>query len=147
MIKKWIILQNFETVLSGRPTQLNLGQISEEQLKKFLVIISNSKPERGEKYYCGFDVFWGNEAFEVRPMRLDARLPVAEHWLPMPSMTPAKPDEVVIVLRPGVLNDIDCAVSDAHNCPICIQSGMCPSPFIRKYIGKVLFPNKYAKQK
>ncbi len=147
MIKKWIILQNFETVLTGRPTQLNLGQISEEQLNKFLSIIRNSKPERGEKYHCGFDVFLIDKAFAVEPKPIGRNLPTTIEWLPASYISPAKPDEVVIVMRPGVLDDTDCVVSDTHNCPICIQSGMCPSPFIRKYIGKVLFPNKYAKQK
>ena len=149
MAAKWVILQNFETVLSGRPTQLNLGKMSEEQLNAFLSIIRNSKQELHSKYHCGFDVFWGDEAFEVRPMRFAGRnnVPATVHWHPAPELNPAKQNEIVIVMRPGVLADTDCTVSDAHNCPLCVRGGKCPSPFIRKYIGKVLFPNKYAKQK
>lgn len=149
MADKFVILQNFSTDLhtesySGRPTQINVGVANEEFQKKFIEIMRKCKPVDGNRFHCGFDVYYDDKtAFEVNPNRLHP----AVEWEPCSSVNKAGKDEMVIVMRPCVSKDTDCIVTRGHDCPVCIASGKCPSPFIRKYIGKVFFPKQYDKQR
>ncbi len=149
MTNKFVIIQSFAydhsaESYTGRPTQINVGSENEDWQKKFLEIMRNCKPVDGNRFHCGFDVYYDDEiAFEVRPNR---KRPAVE-WKPVASVNKAEKDEIVIVMRTGNLAETDCPVSRGHDCPVCIASGKCPSPFIRKYIGKVFFPNQYGKQR
>ena len=149
MAEKFVIIQNFAynrytPDYSGRPTQINVGPATEEFQKKFIECMRNCKPVDGNRYHCGFDVYYDdNMAFEVIPDRLHP----AVEWKPTKVSNRAEKDEMVIEMRPGKLKETDCPVSRSHDCPLCIASGKCPSPFIRKYIGRVFFPNQYGKQR
>ena len=149
MANKFLIIQSFAYARgaeshTGRPTQINAGAANEDWQKKFLEMLRNCKPVDGNRFHCRFDVYYGDEtAFEVRPNR---KRPAVE-WKPAASVNKAEKDEIVIVMRTGNLAETDCPVSYGHDCPVCIASGKCPSPFIRKYIGKVFFPNQYGKQR
>jgi hypothetical protein len=149
MADKFVILQNFSTDLhtesySGRPTQINVGVANEEFQKKFIEIMRKCKPVDGNRFHCGFDVYYDDKtAFEVNPNRLHP----AVEWEPCSSVNKAGKDEMVIEMQPGKVKETDCPVSRGHDCPVCIASGKCPSPFIRKYIGKVFWPDKYGKQR
>lgn len=148
MSNKFLIIQSFAydrgaESYTGRPTQINAGAANEDWQKKFLEMLRNCKPVDGNRFHCGFDVYYGDEtAFEVRPNR---KRPAVE-WKPVSSVNKAKKDEIVIVMRTGILAETDCPVSRGHNCPLCVASGKCPAPFIREYIGKVFFLKQYGKQ-
>ena len=148
MPNKFVMIQSFAynrhtPDYTGQPTQINVGAVAEDWQKKFLEMLRNCKPVDGNRFHCGFDVFYDDEtAFEVFPNR---RQPAVE-WNPGHTSNRAEEDEIVIVMRTGKLAETDCPVSRGHDCPLCIASGKCPSPFIRKYIGKVFFPNQYGKQ-
>lgn len=143
MSEKHVILMNYTTVNSGRPTQINVGTWSDAKQQEFLEIIRNLKKENYGTFSCCFDVFYGNEtAFEVRPWQKH----VATEWKPHDCINPAMKNEIVIVMRPGMLKNTDCVVSRIHDCPICMRNGQCAAPFIRKF-GKILFPNKYDKNR
>lgn len=148
MANKFLIIQSFAydhsaESYTGRPTQINAGAANEDWQKKFLEIMRNCKPVDGNRFHCGFDVYYDDEiAFEVRSNRMRP----AFEWHPTQCLNKAGKDEIVIVMRTGILAETDCPVSRSHDCPLCIASGKCPSPFIRKYIGKVFFPNQYGKQ-
>ena len=149
MANKFVVVQNFTYKpntpdYSGRPTQINVGVISEEVRKNFIEYIRNCKPIDGNKFHCGFDVYCDDKTgFEVRPNRKQP----AVDWNVSDCLNRAGKNEMVIEMRPGKLKETDCPVSRSHDCPLCIASGKCPSPFIQKYIGKVFFPNQYGKQR
>lgn len=149
MAEKFVIIQNFAynrytPDYSGRPTQINVGPATEEFQKKFIECMRNCKPVDGNRFHCGFNVYYDdNTAFEVRPDRLHP----AVGWKPSKGVNEAEKDEMVIVMRPCVLKDTDCLATCWHDCPVCIASGKCPSPFIRKYIGRIFFPDQYGKQR
>ena len=146
---KFVIIQNFTYApytpdYSGRPTQINVGEVTEKFQKQFVDFIRNCKPVDGNRFSCGFDLYYDdNTAFEVRPNRLQP----AVEWEPAKCINKAEKDEMVIVMHPCVLTDTDCLATCWHDCPVCIASGKCPSPFIRKYIGRIFFPEQYGKQR
>lgn len=148
MADKFVMIQNFTynrytPDYAGRPTQINVGTATEDFQKKFIELMRNCKPVDGNRFHCGFDVFIDdNTAFEVRPNRKKT----AVEWEPS-SQNRAEKDEIVIEMNPCVLKDTDCVTMRWHDCPLCIASGKCPSPFIRKYIGRVFFPNQYGKER
>lgn len=149
MANKFLIIQSFAydhsaESYTGRPTQINAGAANEDWQKKFLEIMRNCKPVDGNRFHCGFDVYYDDEiAFEVRSNRMRP----AFEWHPAQCLNKAGKDEIVIVMRTGILAETDCPVSRSHDCPLCIASGKCPSPFIRKYIGKVFFSDQYGKRR
>ncbi len=149
MANKFVVVQNFTynpntPDYSGRATQINVGVMSEEVQKNFIECIRNCKPIDGNEFHCGFDVYCDDKTgFEVRPNRKQP----AVDWNVPDCLNRAGENEMVIEMQPGKLKETDCPVSRSHDCPLCIASGKCPSPFIRKYIGKVFFPNQYGKQR
>ena len=146
MSEKIVIIQNFiyHRDYRGRPTQINVGAVDEDFQKKFIELMRNCKLVDANSFHCGFDVYYGDKtAFEVTPSRQHPAL----EWNPNSYVKRAEKDEMVIEMRPCVSEDSDCVVTRGHDCPVCIASGKCPSPFIRKYIGKVFFPNQYGKQR
>ena len=145
MADKFVIIQNFTYArcvkdYAGRPTQINVGKATEEFQKKFIEFMRNCKPVDGNRFHCGFDVFIDdNTAFEVIPNR---KKPAVD-WEPGSSCNEAEKNEILIVMKPCVLKDTDCVAKSWYDCPLCIASGKCPSPFIRKYIGRIFFSNQY----
>ena len=146
-MEKYVILQNF-TIHGedGRPTQINLGKVSEEFQKNFLNLVR--KCEVYTENQCYFYLFYNSDiaittekALSFGPKKL-----VAVEEKPHPGLNKATKDEIVIVVN-QVLPNTDCVASHRHDCPICIAAGQCTSPLIRKYIGQIFFPNKYCKQK
>ena len=147
MADKFVIIQNFTynrntPDYAGPSTRINVGKITEEAQKQFIELMRNCKHVDGNKFHCGFDVYMGDEiAFEVRQNR---KKPAVE-WEPAPCLSKAEKDEMVIVMYPVLLKDTDCIASCGYDCPVCIASGKCPAPDVRKYIGRNFFPNQYGK--
>ena len=54
--------------------------------------------------------------------------------------------EIKIKIFPD-LSVAKCGCQSAHDCPKYIAAGKCTSPFVRKYIGKILLTDRYTKQK
>ena len=148
MANKFLIIQSFAynrgaESYTGRQTQINVGVVTEDWQKKFLETLRQLKKQDSGGYNCHFHVFCGDgTAFEIYPWR---ETPALE-WHIGAGLNPAQKDEMVIEMGPDKLAETDCSVSRCYDCPVCIASGKCPAPFIRKYIGKVFFPNQYEKQ-
>lgn len=144
MADRYFILMNYENFGSGRPTQLNLGSMSYETQETLLKLLFKLKSAKEDNFGCGFDLFYDDtNALEVRPNR---KTPVI-YWNPKPLVNLSRPNELIIMMRPGLFQNTGCGVKRVHNCPLCVYNGKCKSPFIRKYIGSILFPDKYKKQK
>ena len=145
MSKKFVILQNYtpnrgEEDYKGRPTQINVGLWSDQKQKKFLTILKNLKKQEFGGVDCYFWVLGDNFSYNVKPWKKEP----TEIICGINKDYEAQPDELVVDVRPKCKW---CAKTHPSNCPIRIASGTCNSPFIRKYIGEVLFPDKYKKQR
>jgi hypothetical protein len=53
---------------------------------------------------------------------------------------------VKITMKPH-RHSAKCGCQSAHDCPKYVAAGRCTSPFVRKYIGKILLMDRYIKQK
>ncbi|MBO7656382.1 MAG: hypothetical protein J6S80_01495 [Alphaproteobacteria bacterium] len=121
-----------------KPTTLNCGTITDAQKQDFLAAISEHKPSDGDKHTCGFNVYHAKQS-AVRVVSYD-----------MPTdFQPVKKkigkNELIVEMVPVTTKE--CGSWANYHCPICLASGGCTSPFIKKYIGEVLFPDKYGKQR
>jgi acyl carrier protein len=123
-----------------KPTVLNCGTITDAQKQDFLAAISGHKPSDndGDNHACGFNVYYAKQS-AVRVVSYD-----------MPTdFQPVKKkigkNELIVEMVP--VSKKECGSWANYHCPICLASGDCTSPFIKKYIGEVLFPDKYAKQR
>ena len=151
-MEKYAILQNFVTVSDGRPTQINIGKVSEDSQKSFLEFVRKCEI-KDDGDFCYFELYYNSsialtidKSLCLRPKK---RVAAPVEWTPEfypPYDVPPKKDEMVIIIHPA-LKSSDCIASHKHDCPLCIAAGQCTSPLIRKYIARVFFPEKYCKQK
>ena len=123
-----------------KPTVLNCGTITDAQKQDFLVAISGHKPSDndGDNHTCGFNVYYAKQsAVRVVPYEVSTNF--------QPTKQKIGKNELIVEMIP--MSKKECGSWANYYCPICLASGDCTSPFIKKYIGEVLFPDKYAKQR
>ncbi len=122
-----------------KPTVLNCGTITDAQKQDFLAAISEYKPSatNGDNHTCGFILYYAQSSKGVLPYGMPEKF--------RPSKLKIGENELVVEMLP--LSKEKCGSWDNYNCPKYIASGNCTSPFIRKHIGALLFPDKYAKQR
>jgi len=123
-----------------KPTVLNCGTITDAQKQDFLVAISGHKPSDndGDNHTCGFNVYHAKQsAMRVVPYEVSTNF--------QPTKQKIGKNELIVEMIP--LSKKECGSWANYYCPICLASGDCTSPFIRKHIGALLFPDKYAKQR
>jgi hypothetical protein len=123
-----------------KPTVLNCGTITDAQKQDFLAAISEHKPSDndGDNHTCGFNVYYAKQsAMRVVPydMPIDFQ----------PVKKKISKNELIVEMVP--MSKKECGSWANYHCPICLASGDCTSPFIKKYIGEVFFPDKYGKQR
>lgn len=121
-----------------KPTVLNCGTITDAQKQDFLAAISEHKPSDGDNHTCGFNVYYAKQsAMRVVPYDMPTDF--------QPVKKKIGKNELIVEMIP--MSKKECGSWANYHCPICLASGDCTSPFIRKYIGALLFPDKYAKQR
>ena len=122
-----------------KPTTLNCGTITDAQKQEFLNAVSEYKPSAtdGDNHTCGFNLYYAESAKRVVPYDIPKDF--------QPSQRKIVKNELVVEMVPVTTKE--CGSWANYHCPICLASGGCTSPFIRKYIGKVFFPNQYGKQR
>lgn len=123
-----------------KPTVLNCGTITDAQKQDFLAAISGHKPSDndGDNHTCGFNVYYAKQsAVRVVPYEVSTNF--------QPTKQKIGKNELIVEMIP--MSKKECGSWANYHCPICLASGDCTSPFIRKHIGALLFPDKYAKQR
>lgn len=123
-----------------KPTVLNCGTITDAQKQDFLAAISGHKPSDndGDNHTCGFNVYHAKQsAMRVVPYEVSTNF--------QPTKQKIGKNELIVEMIP--MSKKECGSWANYHCPICLASGDCTSPFIRKHIGALLFPDKYAKQR
>ncbi len=121
-----------------KPTVLNCGTITDAQKQDFLAAISEHKPSDGDNHTCGFNVYYAKQsAVRVVPYKVSTNF--------QPTKQKIGKNELIVEMIP--MSKKECGSWANYHCPICLASGDCTSPFIRKHIGALLFPDKYGKQR
>ena len=122
-----------------KPTTLNCGTITDAQKQEFLNAVSEYKPSAtdGDNHTCGFNLYYAESAKRVVPYDIPKDFQASQRKI--------SENELVVEMVPVTTKE--CGSWANYHCPICLASGGCASPFIRKYIGKVFFPNQYGKQR
>lgn len=130
-----------------KTTRLNLEQLTSLEVYNYMHSIRyynpqdniiryyNPQDDNGNNYLCGFNIYYKSVAFRVVPYDIPKK------W------HDKKNDENELVIEMIPLSKSECGSQANYHCPICLANGECKSPFIKKYIGKVLFPEKYGKQR
>lgn len=122
-----------------KPTTLNCGTITDAQKQEFLAAVSEYKPSAtdGDNHTCGFNLYYAQSAKRVVPYDIPKDFQASQRKI--------SENELVVEMVPVTTKE--CGSWANYHCPICLASGGCTSPFIKKYIGKVFFPNQYGKQR
>jgi hypothetical protein len=117
---------------------------NDKKKQDFLNIIKGIKPRNGYTEFCSFHVDYydfSDYQYKTIAARSDSEskvFPDADQF--------HTPDQMIINVFPNTC-DSACPAQNAHDCPMCIFNGKCTSPFVRKYIGKFLFKDKYVKSR
>ena len=121
-------------------TTLKLGTWTDKQKQDFLNYIRGRHPFADGCYYntCSFNVHF--DTYVLHSSGFDAPKTF------MPIRPKNKKNELIIETITDEENR-DCWPVCPAVCPLCIKDGQCTSPFIQKYIGEFLFPEKYKKQR
>lgn len=122
-----------------KTTRLNLEPLTSLEVYNYMHSIQYYNPQydNGNNCSCGFNIYYKGVAFRVIPYDIPKK------WQPFDKKS--GDNELIIEMIP--LYKHRCGSWANYQCPICLASGGCTSPFIRKYIGKVFFPNQYGKQR
>ena len=121
-------------------TTLKLGTWTDKQKQDFLNYIRGRHPFADGCYYntCSFNVHF--DTYVLHSRGFDAPKTF------MPIRPKNKKNELIIEVITDEENR-ECWPVCPAVCPLCIKDGQCTSPFIQKYIGEFLFPEKYKKQR
>ena len=139
MQKTNVILTSYS--IDSTPTKLKIGKWTDQQKQDFLVYVQKFSPLADGYYYesrCAFNVHVDDYIVHSRGFDKPIR------FKPMHSKN--KPNEMIIEIITDEEHR-DCWPACPATCPLCMQDGQCTSPFITKFVGEVLFQQKYAKQK
>ena len=122
------------------PTKLKLGTWSEAQKEHFLNYVRGRHPFADVFYYntCSFNVHF--DTYVIHSRGFDTPK----------TFTPIRPknkkDEIIIEIITDE-ESRECWPVCPVTCPMCMRDGQCTSLFIKQFVGEILFPDKYAKQK
>ena len=116
-------------------TRLNLEPLTSLEVYNFMHCIQHYYPQYdyGNNYSCGFNIYYKGVAFRVVPYDIPKK------WQSFDKKSGG--NELVIEMIP--LSKSECGSQANYHCPTCLASGECKSPFVKQYIGKILFPGKY----
>ncbi len=126
---------------SEKPETINCGEITAEQKNKFFEAIIPYNPEtmNGCNKSCGFNVYYGPLVSYVSPY--SATHTVAQNSNHLKN----EGNEIIIEMVP--ITTHECGSWANYHCPSCLEKGECKSRFVIQYVGMLLFPEKYKKQR
>lgn len=130
-----IIIVNYPSD-NEKPFGIKVDSWTEKQTKDFLNTVKTQTPS-DYRDPCVFNVHF--DKYIIHSCMFNA--PVTFR----PRRTQNKKSEIIIEIIPS--KDSECPASCNRACPVCLRDGECTSPFIREYIGKILFAHKYQKHK
>lgn len=119
------------------PTKIKIGTWTEQQKNDFLANLNEHTPWDYNQR-CVFNVLFDKSVIHARSFDRPKTF--------TPHVAKNRPNELIIQIIPDI-DFCDCWAGSEMSCPVCLKCGDCTSAFIKKYIGEILFPNKYAKQK
>lgn len=122
-----------------KATTLHCGTMTVQQKQEFLDCIFkyNPKSNNGHNHTCGFNLYYDKRALRV------VSYDTPKQYKPLRHKN--SENELVIEIIP--LHHEECGSWANYHCPMCLEYGACTSQFIRKYIGEVLFPDKYGRNR
>jgi len=130
-----VILTSYPTD-GWTPATLKLGTWSEDKKQEFLAFV------RMHDLYkmpgCNINIHFDTSVMHVRGFKK----PITY----TPTRSRNKSNEMIIEIITDEENR-ECWPVCSAACPLCIQDGQCTSPLVKKYIGEVLFPDRYVKQR
>jgi hypothetical protein len=133
-----VILANYPDNSCVLATQdVKIGNWTEQQRQDFLTKLNQHK---GWEFIDGCAVSVHFDKSVIHARSFDAPKTFT------PYVAKNKPNELLIEIIPNMITN-ECPACFPAGCPACLRDGECTSPFIKEYIGNVLFPNKYNKQK
>ena len=136
-MKKTNVILTSYPLAGWTPTRIKLGTWTDEQKEQFLATVKKHTPW-GYIDHCVFSVHFDNSVIHSRSFDTPRTF--------TPHVAKNKPNELIIEVIPD-MEYTECWPICPATCPMCIQDGQCTSLFIRKFVGEVLFPKKYAKQR
>ena len=149
MADKKVVLMN-EKIYGHKVQKYSICTWSNEQQKKFVQSLYDFKDPGDDECLCNFDVEYDNTC--LCDVGLDDGIGCVDNNFPT-ELKIGRQDEFAIIMKPFMLHDTapeescKCGIKDNHQCPKYIKDGKCTAPSIIKLVGKVLFPDKYGKQK
>ncbi len=133
-----VILTTYQ-IDKTKPTKIKLCQWTEPQKQEFINYAKGHIPPEGPAIDgCAFNVHHNSSLIHCRPSE------TSREYIPHNSRN--KSNELIIEIITDEENH-ECWPVCPAVCPLCIKDGQCTSPFIQKYIGEILFPEKYKKQR
>ena len=113
--------------------------LSDNKKQQFLdsILHNNPKDNDGDCHSCGFNLYYNHDAVNIMPYDRPKKI--------QPLKQKNAEDELVIEMIS--LTKTKCGAWANYQCPTCLSAGDCTSPFVKKYIGSLFFPRKYAKEK
>ena len=135
--KTHVILTNYSRD-GWAPNDIKIGNWTEQQKNDFLADLNKHTPWDDYNQRCVFNVHFDKSVTHMRSFDRPQTF--------TPHVPKNKPNELILEIIPDI-NFCDCWAGCPVACPACIKDGGCTSLFIKKYIGEIIFPNKYAKQK
>lgn len=134
-------------------TKLEIGTWSKRQQKSFIKSLYKFKGPEPGCCLCCFDVEYNNtRLFDIG--LYNGVVYASNNWLD--EFKNAKKNDFAIIMNPFIQRGTmtltkdsycKCGITSAHQCPKYIKDGKCTAPTIQELVGKVLFPNKYGKQR
>jgi len=127
-----------------KTTRLNLEPLTSLNVYDYMHSIQHYNPQydNDNNCSCGFNIYYKNIYYKGVAFRV-VPYDIPKKWQPFDK----KNDENELVIEMIPLSKSECGSWANYHCPICLANGGCRSPFIKKYIGRVLFPNKYGNER
>lgn len=137
--KKTNVILTSYTQSNEKQTRIKLDAMTEKQKQDFLdTIRAYDAPEGLVSDKCAFNVHYDSAIIHWSPIKLPRDF--------VPQHSQNQKNEIIVEMIPA-LDDCGCYAVGNKACLTCLRSGGCTAPGVRDVIGKILFPDKYAKQK
>jgi len=117
---------------------------NDKKKQDFLNIIKKIKPHDGYTEFCSFNVHYydfADNKYKTITANAKSESKVFSDSDPFHTR-----DQMIINVFENTCMSA-CPAQNSYDCPMCIFDGKCTSPFVRKYIGKFLFKDKYVKSR
>lgn len=124
-------------------TKVHVAEWTDQQKQNFLNTIKQIKIQHNinDECFCVFDVHYDKSV--LYPAYNYSKTPkIKEMQSKISNMPVNKPNQIIINIHPDLAGQYPGITF--YNCITCLKRGKCKSPFIKKHIGQILFPDKYS---